>query len=146
MAFNPEKLKATGEFRRAPGLVCPECCTKQTSESNFVITRDRDVKCRMCFHARKGKTMPLVETKDGVIQGSVFKRSERMELDWEMLVEVRELVGITKPLFARRAGWSRSYQQKLETGQVKTVSRDQAELIMRIIRAAGAQTLDEIKT
>ena len=90
--------------------------------------------------------MPLVETKDGVIQGSVFKRSERMELDWEMLVEVRELVGITKPLFARRAGWSRSYQQKLETGQVKTVSRDQAELIMRIIRAAGAQTLDEIKT
>lgn len=54
-------------------------------------------------------------------------------LNGDRLRELRKHAGLTQVEFARLAGWSRSYQQKLEGTAGMTLSAADAEVIRTIV-------------
>lgn len=112
---------------KAPDGCCP-VCKQKTHIRSWVIKRGgSEVVCRSCFHA--GMTPERVDIN------SIFAEPQvRYRLDYRAFTQSRKSLGISGRKFARLAGWSQSYQSKLESGSIETVSEDTADTIVTVIR------------
>lgn len=72
----------------------------------------------------------------------IFEEIRRFKLDGQFLRQARNELQLGTREFARRAGWSESYQMQLENGTVKTVDADKAATILQVINEEGGITLD----
>lgn len=137
---NPEDIAAYRAERRrhvretllerlVPDRRCPSCGQKRMRSRSWVVMRAEDfVVCRACFFRANSS----VEREEGKPKrGEVFgaKMTEiRYPLSGEEFRRRREAICGERE-FARRAGWSRAYQRRLESGRVKTVSEATKEVI-----------------
>jgi transcriptional regulator with XRE-family HTH domain len=60
------------------------------------------------------------------------------------LARVRERSGLSVKNFAMSAGWSTSYQYKLEAGEYKTVTAEVADIILEVLAKEGFYTKDGV--
>ena len=75
----------------------------------------------------------------------VFVEKEvRYKIDGAALLASRAAVKLSRRTFAKRAGWSVSWQQKLETGDVMTVAQETAEVILLTLQEAGSTIKEEL--
>jgi len=74
----------------------------------------------------------------------IFPESEtRFVIDHRAMTLALSKTGLSTREFARRAGWSRSYQRKIESGDVRTVTEENAKVILQVLREAGVRTRDD---
>lgn len=119
--------------RLVPSRICPSCSRNIWSSRSWVVNRRRtEAICRSCFFAAKGddELTPILET---VI---------RCRVDGEALRIARERAGISQKTFADEMGWSQSYQTKLESGSVVSVSIEVADQLLQVLNDWGVVTPD----
>jgi predicted transcriptional regulator len=56
----------------------------------------------------------------------------------------RSKIHISANEFARQAGWTATYQYKLEDGSVKSITSEVAETILEVFLRFGYYTADEL--
>ena len=72
----------------------------------------------------------------------LFVEERRFAVDGLTVKKLREAIGVSNREFARRAGWSRTYQGRLEKGEFRTVSNDTASTILKVFEELGITTRD----
>lgn len=123
--------------RIAPTGCCPGCNKKIFSMRSWVVSKKKDkVLCRECHH---GVWPEPVKLKIQRVFGDLEVRVQ-ME-GWDVF-GAREACGLTQGQMAKACGWSRSYQSKLESGKVKSVTLESAEVILQVLQEFGIQTGD----
>jgi len=121
---------------------CPGCARIILLPSGWIISKKKDqVLCRSCFydlkHKRKPQVVQLFELK--------MFTAERYILDSSMMKRVRESAGVSLKEFSKKAGWGKSYQQKLEDGEsLKTVSTEVMNVVIAVLNDLGVTTLDTL--
>jgi len=60
------------------------------------------------------------------------------------ITRARSKIRISANEFAKQAGWSSTYQYKLEDGSVKSVTSELAETILEVFLRFGYYTADEL--
>jgi hypothetical protein len=127
--------------------ICPYCRRSRWRQEEYVIitreTGDQFVSCRSC--ATTGATRARKEiAQDTLGSMEIFPKAEiRYTIDGWELSRARSIVGLTLRSFADLAGWSISYQRKLE-GPARSVLADTAEAILRVFSEAGYETADNL--
>jgi len=123
-----------------PNRICPLCEKLRISSRSWVIKIDKKLAiCRSCFQ----RNIPDKKVKRMEISRSLFSNiTYRFDIDAFGLQAAREEANISEWEFARRMGWSHSYQCKIESGQVKTVDLITAESILGVFRENGFITKD----
>lgn len=126
-----------------PTHICPFCNKLVLSYRSWVISKDRkSICCRKCFHTGMVVTgRKIIDARGRKIFGAHIPR---VEFDGFQLICARELIGIKASAFAHMAGWSTSYQQKLENGTVKSVSLNVAEIILDTLEKFKCVTGDSL--
>jgi hypothetical protein len=78
---------------------------------------------------------------DETDEGTIFEAEVvlRFKIDAERLIAAYSEVGMNRRAFARRCGWSESYQRKLET-EIAEVNEDTRETILAVLREAIDRT------
>lgn len=113
-----------------PKRICPECKVIRPRLGQWMITKDgMKAICRVCYFKKAARHI------DEEKLGRVFTRDIRYKVDCRLLTEIRECLGISMAEFARRIGWARSYQKKLEDGLVLSVSQRVVEDVLELIRS-----------
>ena len=121
---------------------CPTCLRLIMDVRSWIISKDKTaVICKSCFKRVKSN-QPLDHLK--IVEEKLFSIC-KYEIDGRLLSKVRDEAGISIREFARRVGWSRSYQQKLEAGDLKNVSIENAEFILQVLSEANIMTLDKLE-
>lgn len=115
---------------------CPSCGLVVANLRSWVLSAGKPI-CRSCFHSNsKKKGRSRVDAK-------IFSDPElRFPVNRAALISARQIAGLSKSEFAKKAGWSRSWQQKLENGSAKTVSEETVDVIMEVLSEHGVSTLD----
>jgi len=129
-------------LRLCPDKRCPSCGRIVLQSARWVISKDRNkVICKSCHQRLMNNKAPdSVE----VFEYSIFT-PERYSINPQLLVQAREMSGLSLREFARRAGWGRSYQQKIEDGTIKTVSIDVVNILICVLNDSNVTTLDSLK-
>jgi len=130
----------------APSRVCPGCGEFRASHRSWVISLDgKKALCRSCFSRAvyKSTTGLQIASQAVVCRKEIFPvRELRYCIDPFYLCQIREELGISRKEFATRCGWHVSYQRKLESGIIKTVGLDNAEVLLQAIQELGGETQD----
>jgi len=113
--------------------LCPLCGRPVVFSGSWVLKGDPC--CRSCYH-RRVKTTLETFNKDMILAEHV-----RYEMDHEVLVEARTFAGLSQREFAKQAGWTRSYQRKLETGGFQTVTDETMDVIFTVLAKFGTKCL-----
>lgn len=123
--------------------VCPVCeCLKIHSRSWVINKEGTEAICRACFYRCNP---PGDVDKTSKIDVSIFSEKHvRYRVDHSKFTRARSVIRIGVAEFARNAGWSTSYQYKLEDGSVKTISADVADVILEVFARFGYFTNDEL--
>ena len=113
-----------------PTRHCPVCGELKISPRSWVINKRKSKAiCRSCFAVHLGGR----EGERHLLKGAVFgEKVVRVVINGEVLEDVRREAGITRAEFARKGGWSKSYQSKLEQGDVRTITSEMAEIIEEV--------------
>lgn len=138
-----QNITQRNEFlnKKYPDRRCP-CCGRIVLQVNrWIIDNDnRTGICKSCFKRLAGRKIPDVVQ---VFNHKIFS-PERYSINSQLLIQVRELTGLSVREFSRKAGWGRSYQQKLENGQIKTVSTDVVNILICMINDNNVTSLDRL--
>lgn len=135
----------------APERICPRCENRFLRSRSWVVvgtkshTEKRIAICRTCFFRlqmseKVHRLRDLMEFNEGLFSEPVSFL--RFGLNGARLVELRFAVGMGAAEFARRAGWSRSYQRKLEQSTI-SVSEETKEVVLQVLRESGEVGEDE---
>ena len=134
-------LKALGFSGR-----CPYCKRGRVARRMVIITcegGEKIVACRSCAVDAK-RTAEREELADQVGSLEVFPTAEiRFTVDGVALARARSFAGLSCRGFAQLAGWTASYQRKLE-GPVRSVKREVAETILTVLVERGHITADNL--
>ena len=124
-----------------PTRTCPHCRVLKLASKSWVIDKARKrAVCRSCFWIAFGK-LPNETVQD--VNVCIFSNEEtRYDISGIALKTARTIADVSMAEFARRAGWSRPYQMRLERGEVKSVNQDVAKTILQVLREAGLVTID----
>ena len=96
--------------RLVPDRRCPNCKEVVPDPRAWVVSR-RGALCRSCHQViRRGASPGLAEGNEVVFPSVV----RRYSLDPAALHRSRTSTGLSSAAFARRCGWSRAWQQRLE--------------------------------
>jgi len=129
--------------RLVPTRVCP-CCRKVRASSRlWVITKAEDMAaCRTCFH---GGLSEADRKAGGYEDVKLFGEMQpRYQVNGEEIGALREKAGLSLRAFARRVGWSASYQQTIERGSAHTIGLETAECIIQLFEELGILTADSL--
>lgn len=127
-----ERLDSLPENR-----VCPACGQTRPRSRQWVVNKRGDFAvCKVCFSR---SWYGDHQTTHAV---SILEDCPRYRLKGSILVQLREERGVSCSEFARRAGWSRQNQARLERSDQLTIERDTAETILQVLSEAGVETLD----
>lgn len=125
--------------RLAPKSVCPYCGRFVMSLRSWVVSKkDDDICCRSCFASGQGEVSEQKTHYNREVFGDPIYR---IGFNGFQLAAIREDMGIKLSSFARTAGWSNSYQHKLEN-KVKTISLEVAEVVVQTLERFGCTTDD----
>jgi len=129
--------------RLVPTRVCPCCQHVRASSRLWVISKAEDLAaCRTCFH---GGLTEADRKKGGYVDTKLFGDMElRYQVNGEAIGELRMKAGLSVRAFARRIGWSASYQQTIERGSAHSVSLETAECIIQLFEELGILTSDSL--
>jgi len=121
---------------------CPGCARIILLPSSWIINKRKNkVLCRSCFYDLKREKKPQVVQ---LLELKMFT-PERYILDGFLLKQARELAGISLKEFSKKAGWGKSYQQKLEDGEsLKTISTEVMNIVIAVLNDSGVTTLDTL--
>ena len=128
------------------GRICP-CCRKRVwSDTSWVIDKDKmHAVCRSCHHTQDRKWKELHGGDGGVVTGSFVRDVVvRFEFDGWILFTLREKVGVGQEAFAVRCGWSKSYQDQIEHGIMKTLPLEKIEMIISVLIDIGVVVTDTV--
>ncbi len=126
--------------RHTRGRKCPQCKQVVLNVSSWVILfKKRIVLCKSCHYRNLSNPRRETEMKMNV---QIFTKLNRYELSPNHLIQARNEAVLTQAEFARLAGWTRSYQSRLETGISKTVSEETRNVILEVLKRAGISTED----
>jgi DNA-binding XRE family transcriptional regulator len=126
----------------APDRKCPSCSRLVMELSRWVVSKsEKSACCRSCWDRNK-KSQAIEKPKQ--FSRLIFRPDIRCSIDRLAFLAAREEAGLTQSEFARRAGWSRSYQRKIEDGIVATVTVDTAETILVVLSEAKLDTPDYV--
>ena len=133
--------------RLAPDSRCPTCLRIRRTSAEWVVLQREDgskfISCRSCCTTAKSRA-DAEELADRIGSIEMFPGAEvRVTVDGFQLARARSLCGLTFKAFADKAGWSASYQRKLE-GPARTVSLETAQTCLQVIRETGGDTADNI--
>ena len=104
----------------------------------MIDRRESQAACRSCFQRLYPDPRKVV-----TMDARIFPKSEtRFTVDAASLLSAIAKTGLSTREFARRAGWSRSYQRKLEAGEIRSVTEANADVILTVLREAGVTTKD----
>ena len=122
-----------------PKRICPICQSHRVSPRSWVMNEFLKLFiCRSCFYGDK-----IAKTNNPIINRTLFSNVQyRYDINHFDLKAAREEAGINEYKFAERMGWSRNYQRKIESGQVKSVDLITAESILGVFREFGRVLLD----
>ena len=99
-----------------PKRLCMLCDQRFLNLQSWIVVKETAV-CRSCFFRRLARNASEVLAKN-IIGVELFGESAtviRYPLNRRVLIERRKAIGVSAAEFARLAGWSRSYQRKLES-------------------------------
>lgn len=121
-----------------PHRTCESCSKRHLDSRSWVVIKQTAI-CRSCFFRRliKERTSLLVHKPKGKLFGKEVV-IVRYPLNGEELIKQRKAFKLSSYEFARLAGWSRSYQRKLE-GETVSISKDTKEVIETVLREAGVE-------
>ena len=117
-----------------PDRVCSKC--KEFNEGHWVIISKRKIICRSC-HFMRDRVIEPVETKK-----AVFRAVERYVIDSKLLFVIRKQSGVSQRHLAALAGWSRSYQQRLENGSCATINKKNKLSLLKVFKRLKIGTAD----
>lgn len=120
-----------------PTRVCPSCRRRIYLESSWVVTKDSLVICRSCFHSRKG-----VSDKQEVSGGFLKEPIIRFSYDGWKIKSLRERGGVGVNSFADKMGWSKKYQYEIESGDVRSLSLEVVERLIKVFESFGVNITD----
>lgn len=122
-------------LKRIPmNRICPSCRRLVVNPGSWCIRGI--VQCRMCRHK------PAMNIKDVQrVKSKVFSPIIRYEIYGGQLIRTRGLLGINRKKFSILAGWSVTYQQKIET-ELVTVNVDTFDTICIVIKESGGNPAD----
>lgn len=129
-------------------LRCPYCKRTRAKLSEWVILKkkhstQRIAACRSCS-TQAIEELDTEERRTQVGEIELFPSAEvRFAVDGFALARVRTICGLTLRSFSDLAGWSVSYQRKIE-GPTRTISQENANVILRVLREQGFDTSDNL--
>lgn len=125
----------------APTHQCPECKDTIILLGQWVISKDLlRIMCRSCFEKMKAKSK--IRASQLNVDVHVFQEVKRYTINIDRFICIREASEISQREFARLAGWSRTYQVKLESGEVETVNEETFNIIMDVFKRCNTFTKD----
>lgn len=119
-----------------PDFRCPSCKEIIIEPRRWVIRIYKshiDCICKSCFQRFKAIPVPL-EIEKVYSVDEVFLLIPRFKVRGNILSVIREKAGVSKAEFARRCGWSRSYQTKLENGEYNSMSEETKRIIVEELK------------
>ena len=133
--------KITGAFH------CPLCLAQYLKAEGWVLNRAKTKAiCRSCWTKEK-KRVKRQRGKQIARTDEVFvERQVRYKINGSALLCSREALGLSRVQFAGRIGLSATWIQKLETGNVVTVSAECAREIMQVFEEGGKPLIDDLPT
>jgi len=111
--------------------ICPSC---REMKPNLRQWAANGKQCRSCAMLRKS----ISEIK-GVDFTGVFGVEENgyCVVDGNKLWDKREECGIPRSIFAKKCGWSNTYQQRVEEGRYGKLKAETKDIIMQVFEEAG---------
>lgn len=123
--------------RVSPKMNCPMCKEVEPNIRQWIVSRDRSrTMCRKCFYKLQHNPPPSGKIKTML---PLAKHEPRFIVDDELLTDLIDKTGISSRHFARLAGWSASYQQKLENGSINSVSEENLGILVKVFEKLGIQ-------
>ena len=102
--------------------ICPGCRQIKVDSTLWVLTHKP--MCRECYVIRYVNAPELVE---------VFREVRRFELDGVKLIQLRESFGLSRKMFSKLCGWSKAYQQQLESGNTISINEDTMDTMLQVL-------------
>jgi len=125
--------------RLCQGMRCPGCGDIVLRSRSWVLRNDGEsAVCRSCFFRMRERG----EKKVTIASSLVSFEEVRYHIEPHTLVLAREAAGIPQAEFARRAGWSRGWQRKLEAGERIRLQAEAVQTIFTVLREAGVELED----
>ena len=118
-----------------PTRVCPSCRKRVYLESSWVVKGSIAV-CRSCFHSRSKDDV------DEMYGGFLGNPIIRFEFSGWKICCLREKAGIGIQSFADKMGWSRKYQYEIERGDVRSLSLETVEKLIKTFESFGVIVID----
>jgi len=122
---------------------CKNCGVLKLKSNSWVVMPKKGVViCRSCYNSnlywdkkkiKENKTMKKI-VKINV--EDVFKERIRYEINGFKLAQLREVIGMAQTLFAKKAGWSRGYQNNIERDAYETLSKESVVKMLNIFKEA----------
>jgi ribosome-binding protein aMBF1 (putative translation factor) len=128
-----------GSFR------CPLCKDQFLKAEGWILNRSSTKAiCRSCWTKEK-KRVKRQYGKEIARTDEVFTESQvRYKINGAALMGSREALGLSRAQFAAKIGYSATWIQKLETGDVVTVSAECAREIVQVFEEAGNPLIDDL--
>jgi len=147
VAFHLQKMRLEDRLsllnQIVPKRICPICECIKINTSSWVVSKDHTKAiCRSCFQ-RKLPDKDL--DKSSKLDCKLFAGMKiRYVLSHSEITRARFIIRISANEFARQAGWTATYQYKLEDGSVKSITSEVAETILEVFLRFGYYTTDEL--
>lgn len=126
-----------------PDYACPICKVVLPNIRSWVISKHNDsAVCRGCYVRSK----QTVSSEDKQLYFSIFEEIKRYKLEWRNLISSREASGVSQREFARLAGWTSVYQNKLESGSIVSVTSETHDVILGVLKRLRVFTDDVIQS
>jgi len=126
--------------RVAPQRRCPSCGDIVLKSRSWVLKNDgTSAVCRSCFFRLRSREGREVSIESHLISSHTM----RYTIEPHVLVLARHAANMSQAEMARRAGWSRSYHRKLESGARLSLSGENVQTILAVLREAGVTLLDD---
>jgi len=118
---------------------CKNCgVLKLKSNAWVVMPKKGIVICRSCYNSKlywdKNKKKEVKVMKINL--EDVFKEKLRYEINGFKLAQLREVIEMTQTIFAKKAGWSRGYQNNIERDVYSTLSKKSVIKMLNIFKEA----------
>lgn len=117
---------------------CPNCGLLKPLSSQWVVSSNGLATCRSCYQRVTG-TVVTVKLGGQMFMGKMV----RVRVAPSVLRDTRNVTCLSRREFARRCGWSAQYQLKLEKGEMKSISLEKAQLILRVLGECGVFFTDK---
>ena len=115
---------------------CPRCGEQKIGPRQWVKQRGKDrIICRSCFQK-------LTPKSAGFMVPSFARMVKYYVFDVEIFLQARVDSGLTMKEFARRAGWSYTYQRKIEHGDVKKIDEAKLCTMIQVFHEQGGECVD----